>query len=124
MPGLDPLPFRSAMVDMLGSEAYDWIVAADKPIGLFLGNSMAAGRGAEVQVDWMPWATPRQRLEATATFLREVSKTVKIFIFCNEESERFFFRLARYRMLRKGCQVLNYYGGGEHAQMFYTPTPT
>lgn len=125
MPGLEPETFRDTFIDtFLGGAQYDWVAVSDKPLGLFLGNPMAAGRGAEVQVDWMPWTTPRQRLEATATFLRESSKLLKIFIFSDAKSEDFFMRLTRYRMLRRGCKVLNYAGGGEHALMFYTATPT
>lgn len=123
MPDLAPKDFKDAMLDYMGTVQYDWIVASDRPLALFLGTVMGGQRGVEVQVDWMPWTTARQKLEATATFLREVSKVMKVYLFSDEASERFFFRLCRYRMLRQGCQVLNFYGGGENARLFYTAGP-
>lgn len=120
---LTPLAFQNAMAEMIGSIHYDWVVELDRPIGLFLGNAMAAGRGAEVQVDWMPWATPRDKLEATAVFLREVPKQLKVFIFSSQEHDAFFARLSRYRLLRNGCKVLNYFGAGKDATMYYTVPP-
>lgn len=124
MPDLPPQTFQDRIEALLGSVEYDWVLETDKPIGLVMGRAIAAGRGVEVQVDWMPWASTRNKLEGSAVFFREISKHLKIFIFADEESEPFWRRFCQYRMLRNGCRVLNHFAGGRHAQLFYTTGPT
>lgn len=120
---LGPLAFQTAITELLGAVDYDWIGERERPVGLFLGKSMAAGRGAEVQVDWMPWTSQREKLEVTGVFLREVGKRVKIFIFASAEDEDFYKRLCQYRLLRNGCTVLDHMARGTHARLYYTPGP-
>ena len=120
MPDLDPLSFETKIMALMGSVEYDWIIENDKPFGVVMGRSIAAGRGVECQVDWFPWATPRNKMEGMAIFLREISKSLKIYFFSDEESKSFWLRFCRYRMLRNGCQIVNYFSGGKHAHLFYT----
>ena len=119
---LPPLLFQDAMEQLLGSVSYDWIVDVGRlPVGLFLGKEVMAGYAAEIQVDWFPWATPRNRVEATAAFIKYASRQIKLFIYADSGSELFFTRLAtQYRMLRKGCKIT---GGGEDKMFFYSPGP-
>lgn len=124
MPELDPLSFKQAMTDYMSAADADWLAVRARPIGLFLGVYMPNRRGIELQVDWLPWVSPRERMEATAAVLKEATKHFKVFIFADESGERFFQRLCRYRMLRNGCTVLNYFSQGEHAKMYYTAGPS
>lgn len=119
------LTFGQAMDAYIGSVSFDWVVeVGQQPVALFLGNSIAAGRGAEIQVDWMPWATPRNRLEATAAFIKFASQQHKLFLYADVGDDRLFALLAsRYRMLRKGCKIINYHGGGRDAMFYYSPGP-
>jgi hypothetical protein len=75
-PDLPARTFQLAVEELLGSVDYDWVVERKSPIGLFLGNRMGNGRGAEVQLEWFPWASAREKLEGTATFLRETQRQV------------------------------------------------
>ncbi len=116
------------MFEIVGSVPYDWIIEAQgvdglRPAGLVLAKDWAAGRGIEPHVDWFPWATPRNRFEGSAVFLREVGKQLKIVIYSDAESEAFWIRIMRYRMLRKGCRILNFFDKGKHSFMFYTVGP-
>lgn len=125
MADMPPVTFKAAMTEMIASVDYDWIIECDRqPVALVLGASVAAGRGVDLQVDWLPWATARQHLEGAASFIVHASKQLKLFIYADSRSEPLFARLAtRYRMLRKGCRITNYYGGGEDAMFFYSPGP-
>ena len=122
--GLDPASFTEAMTDMMGAVGFDWVLeVGGKPIGLVLGRTLAAGRVLEPQVDWMPWATMRNKMEGIAVFLREVGKLFKIFVFATEADKPFYERFCRYRLLRRGCIVTKHFGPDAHGYFFYTPGP-
>ncbi len=124
---LSPGMFQHAIIELMGAPpvSYDWIVDVDKPVALFLGNPIAAGRGVEVQADFFPWATPRQKMEATAAFLREVPRRfeLQVFFFSDEANEPFFQRFCRYRMLRKAGRITNHFGGGVDGIIYHTAGP-
>lgn len=127
---LSAIAFEEWMLDLLASAtnvdrtmSYDWVVEARGedgmcPVGLILGKEV--GTGIEPFVEWFPWATPRNQLEATAVFLKEVSKQFKIFVFAPEDANRFWTRFIQYGMIRRGCRVIDYFSRGEHAILFYT----
>lgn len=120
--------FRERMFEIVGAVPYDWIIEARgneglRPVGLILAKDWASGRGIEPHIDWFPWATPRNKFEGIATFLREVGKRLKIIVYTDAASEEFYIRMTRYRILRKGCRILDYYARGEHSLMFYTSGP-
>lgn len=125
--GLGSQGFDTAFLDMLSTiydrGGMDRVVASDKPLGLFLGLPMAGELGIEVGVDWMPWVTTRQKLEATAYFLRDTSRRVKVFVWSRADGEGFYQRLARYRMLCRGGKVKNLYGAEADGRMYYTAGP-
>lgn len=123
MRDLPPETFAARIEALMGSVEYDWILEDDKPFGLVLGRSIMAGRGVECQVDWFPWASPRNRIEGMAIFLREIPKQLKVMFFSDDESKPFWQRFCRYRMIRNGCQIVNYFSGGKHAHMYYTTGP-
>jgi len=126
--GLDDNGFEEAIVDLLASVDFGWVIEAQgeeglRPVGVVLGQSRAAGRGVEPHVDWFPWATTRNRLEGIAVFLRDVSKQLKIFVFAEEGDTRFWSWYNKRRMLVGGGRVIDYFSRGEHAYLYYTAGP-
>ena len=89
-----------------------------RPVAIILGQRL--GTGIEPFVDWFPWATNRNQMEATAVFLKEISKQVKIFVFAAEDAIKFWSLFKRYGMVRQGCKVIDYFSRGEHAMLYYT----
>lgn len=115
--------FAEKMLEMIASCPYDWILEAKgkegiRPVGLVLGQNV--GRGIEPFVEWFPWATKRNQIEAAAAFLKEISPRFKIFVFADEPEDKFWGRFVRRGMIRRGCKVVDYFSRGEHALMFYT----
>ena len=124
LPGnLSQQAFEERAMEIIASTPYDWIVDAPgddglRPVGLFLGQNV--GTGIEPFVEWFPWATNRNQMEATAVFLKEISKQFKIFIFAAEDAAKFWSHFKHRGMVRQGCKVIDYFSRGEHAMLFYT----
>lgn len=113
-------------MEVIASAPYDWVLEAKgsegvRPVGLVLG--FVAGRSVEPSIEWFPWATTRNQVEATAAFIKEISKIHKIMVFASEDVSKFWAKFTQYRMIRRGCKVIDYFGRGHHAMMFYTTGP-
>jgi len=126
--GLKQSAFWERMIEILASADYDWIIEAKgadglRPVGLVLALSVANGRGIEPHVAWFPWASGRNKMEGSAIFLREHARQFKVFIYACDADEPFWLRMTNYRILRKGCRIIDYYARGEHSMMFYTVGP-
>ena len=112
----------------ISSSEVDWFIDARgheglRPVGIVMANTIIPGRIIHPHVDWFPWATPRNKMEGSAAFLREVSKRYKLFIYADEESIPFWTRMTQYRILRRGCKVLEHFSMREHSMFFYTVGP-
>ncbi len=124
-PDMSQPMFEARIIEMISVADFDWIVEARsgdgvRPVGLILAQAFLDGRRIEPHIDWFPWATPRNRFEGIAAYLREVGKRFKILIYIEEREQAFWERLKMYRLLRHGCKVIDHYGRGEHAYFFYT----
>ena len=119
--------FEEKARELIDSALYDWILEAPgndglRPVGIILAQKL--GTGIEPFVEWFPWATNRNQLEATAVFLKEISKQFKIFVFAAEDATRFWTLFKHYGMVRQGCKVVDYFSRGENAMFFYTTGPS
>lgn len=124
-PVLSQSMFEARIIEMIAHADYDWIIEAKsddgvRPVGLVLAQAMLDGRRIEPHVDWFPWATPRNRFEGVAAYLREVGKRFKIVLYVPESDQAFWERVKMYRLLRHGCKVIDHFDRGEHAYLFYT----
>ena len=124
-PELPQTMFESRIIEFLARADYDWIVEARngdgvRPVGIILAQAMLDGRRIEPHIEWFPWATPRNRFEGIAAYLREVGKRFKILVYTEESEQAFWERLKMYRLLRHGCKVIDHFDRGEHAYFFYT----
>lgn len=120
--------FYQRALEIIAFADYDWILEARqaegmRPVGLVLAAAMLDGRRIEPHVDWFPWATPRNKFETMALFLRDVSKRFKILGYIEEQDRAFWDRMRQYRLLRHGCKVIDHFSRGEHALFFYTVGP-
>lgn len=125
--GLSQQEFSETVTDMLGMVDHDWIVEikTDKglrPVGLITGDNRFMGHGIEPHVDWFPWATPRNKLECAIQFIKQTGKETKLFLYIREDL-KFWERVWRYKVLKKGCKINDCYGSGEDAVMYYSPGP-
>lgn len=119
--------FTEKLMELLGSVDMDWIIEVKterglRPVGIILGQFRAADRAVEPHVDFFPWATLRNKLETMAQYITDVGKQYKIFVYTDKE-DRFWKRIWKYRMLRKGCSINDYFSAGEPADFYYTPGP-
>ena len=126
--GLTTAAFRERFLEIVGAVPHDWIIEAKgntgpRPVALVLAGTVGAGRIIEPHVEWMPWATNRNKVEAVSTFLRDVGRSWKIFIFVDERNEPFWRRMVRYRILRRGCKVSDHFARGDDAWFYYTTGP-
>lgn len=127
---LTPRGFEEKMLDVIGGAKYDWVAEAPgddglRPVGLCLGRVLVEGADTEREhiepfVEWFPWATPRNKVEATALFFKELSKQFKIFVFAPEGANDWWTRFVQYGLIRRGCKVIDYFSRGQHAMLFYT----
>ena len=121
---LSPQGFEEKALEFMASYRYEWIVEAQgddgiRPVCLFLAQPVGMA-GIEPAVQWFPWATRRNKLEAIAVFLKEISKQMIIFIFASDEKVKFWTRMVTYGLVRRGCKVVDYFARGKNAMMFYT----
>ncbi len=110
--------------------SYAWMLDAQgkdglQPVGLILGQQVLTGKNVDREiiepfVEWFPWATPRNQVEATAAFLKYISREIKIFVFAPEDAIRFWNLFVRFGMVRRGCKMIDYFSRGEHAMLYYT----
>ena len=126
--GLSQMAFVERIMDFIGAAEMDWIIDARghegiRPVGLVMGNWIMPGRILHPHVDWFPWATPRNKMEGIAAFLRETSKRYKLFVYAADEAIPFYTRMTQYRILRRGCKVLDHFSMREHSMFFYTVGP-
>ena len=122
--------FEEKFLEIASKVAYDWIIEAPgddglQPVALMLGQKVMTSNETDREViepfvEWFPWATPRNQMEATAAFLKEASKQFKIFVFAKEDATRFWSRFVQYGLVRRGCKVFDYFSRGEHAMLYYT----
>lgn len=77
------------------------------PIGMI--STMATSR-MEPRTDWFPWASNRNKIEATAYFLTKMRKRPML-IWANDDTLRFFTRIAQYGALRRVGKVTKFLDG-------------
>lgn len=127
---LSPAGFEEKFLELASSVSYDWILEAQgddgiQPVALILGQTVMTSKETDLEViepfvEWFPWATPRNQIEATAVLLKEISKQFKIFVFAAEDATTFWSHFVRYGLVRRGCKVIDYFSHGKHAMFFYT----
>lgn len=120
--------FQNSVYELLGSCDMEWVLEVPaenglRPVGIVVADFRFMGNGIEPHVDWFPWATARNRLEASLTYLKEVGKRYKVFIYATAPNQRFWEHVHRYNVLKKGCKITDCYGAGDDAMMYYTPGP-
>ena len=66
----------------------------------------------EPHMTWMPWATPRNKIEGLLLFLNDMRRDMKLIIFAEEEHNAFFFRMQQYGVIRRVGPINGYFDRG------------
>jgi hypothetical protein len=69
-------------------------------------------------VFWMPWATPRNKMETSVRFLADLNKEHNVMVIVPKETFGWFSHLGKYGVLRKVGTLLNHKGEGQNATLF------
>lgn len=82
----------------------------DRPVGaIFLTGN---GQAFETHAEWMPWASRRDILTASLTFIMKMRKKMTLMMPIPEENGGFLEHLGRYGVLRKVGFIEQYYKNG------------
>jgi hypothetical protein len=128
---LSPAEFKEAFEkEVLDNYHGVWTLLAQdpkRPIGFVLGffshpNPAKAPFMIVGDMIWMPWATPRNRLEAAVSFFASARKEMPMMEFASEDSKRFFEVIARHGVMRRVGTSHNVYTGAP-AAVFETRRP-
>jgi len=97
---------------------YVWVVTseykgAERP--LCWVTQAGNGRTYETHVNWMHWASPRDKVTAALTFIESLRDEQTMLITSFEKVARFHEQLGRYGVLRKIGIVKQFYPDGEDA---------
>ena len=76
----------------------------------------------EPHVLWLPWATPRNKLETLLHFLNEVRRTHESIIIADPDDKAFFETLCRYAVIRR-VGTLERWVRGQDTPLFQTRKP-
>lgn len=112
--------FDTAIHDILNHMSEVFILESETkrgkmPIGVV--TTLVTSR-TEPQVDWFPWASNRNKLEAAAYFLKKMQKRPML-IWANDDTLKFYTRIAQYGALRrigKACKFVD----GKDVMLFQT----
>lgn len=69
-------------------------------------------------VIWFGWATPRNRIESTINFLKDLVKDGNVIIFSKRETIFFFSHMARYGILDRRGTLKKYFPDGGDAIVY------
>lgn len=64
-------------------------------------------------VEWFSWATPRNKIEATVTFLQELKRDTPIMIISKPETVPFFSHMGRYGLLQRKATLKGFMPDGD-----------
>lgn len=71
---------------------------------------------------WFPWASKRNKLEASVHFLNQMRKSYAMIGFCEQDAIRFFEHICRYGVLRRAGTVFDMFEDGPRG-VFQTRKP-
>ncbi len=70
-------------------------------------------------VQWFPWSSDRNKLEAAVAFIDGMRRTREVVITANAVDAPFFDKLhSRYNLIRPVGRLLNGYGAGQPAMLY------
>lgn len=88
-----------------------------QPVGVVTAVMDEQGN-VKLQAVWMPWATPRNILEASLYMVRDLARDWNLLIYAPFETRHFFERLCNFGVLNKVGHVKRYFGGEGRAVLF------
>ncbi len=73
---------------------------------------------AHPHVFWMPWARPRNKMEASVKFLADLKKEHPVMVVVGDETLNWFKHLSKYGVLRRVGNLKNFFGKEKDAALF------
>jgi len=124
---LDSETFPAAFYERIPDGAGVWVLFAptirdDAPVGVAIGLRGHWEHHVWPHVVWFPWASARNKLEATVLFLNVQRREYKMIIAPTFEDKDFFVRVCRYGVLRRVGTSYNW--SSEDAVLFETRNPS
>ncbi len=106
--GLEPLEFSKVLDSIIGTSKLITFRDRHELPKVFI--SVAKGPPDVAHAVWMPWTTPREKLEIGVLFFSGMSSASKIATIVQESTLPYFERLCRYGILRKVGHIENMFG--------------
>ena len=104
-----PQEFSDAVVQFAGGVDGIFTAGVDKPC--FFCH-LTAGDKLEPHVVWMPWASPRNKIECVVKFVEEMNDKMLLFV---EDSEKsLYFHIRKYGIIRYVGELKYYYDSKGH----------
>lgn len=88
------------------------------PVGLF--TVQVEDHRAYPHVRWFPWASARNRIEATIPFLRSLDKDYTTVIHSEEKNIPFFAHLCKYGILKRCGTIHEFFDDGGKTAIYQT----
>jgi hypothetical protein len=106
---LSPAEFDLVFTELLMRYNGGWIVENDdRPLGAIFAISMGEF-SVLTDLQWWPWTTPRNKVEATVSFLNKVKNEFLLLFYSDMKSKRFFEYVALHGIIRKVGHIHDLY---------------
>lgn len=121
--GMTPEAFYAAFVDevMTNYTGGAWTLSAETkrgflPVGIVLAffshpNPRLAPFMIVGDMIWMPWASPRNRIESAVGFFNAIRRDVPMVEYANDEAKPFFEMIAKHGIMRRVGTTFSVYPG-------------
>lgn len=106
---MNPAEFQEFIVEYADTAylLYTGTVNGSPP--LCVGHTTVADNRMECHINWMPWATPRNKMEVIAKFLKAMNDSYTIMTVVSEKNKDTLFHIRRYGLMRFVGKIYKYF---------------
>lgn len=116
---IDPKIFRTGFLDFVKHNYDAWWTIGEIPYGLAVAELPAHGRVMFiVNMIWYPWATDRNILEGSVSFINQARKETKVYGFVQMKDVGFWNHVCRYGIMRRVGTSYELYADGSQAAVY------
>lgn len=107
---MSPDEFREFLVEYAESAFVLYTATVEGSDPLCVGHTNVAGNRMECHINWMPWATDRNKLEVIGKFLKEMNQSYTILTVVSEKNKGALFHIRKYGLMRYIGEIKKYFG--------------